>query len=493
MNDLAAQLSVRDLHTDENSPADLALQAASRVKSQSKVSHRRSSVSSLISGKTTSPNQQEQDVAESGPTTQSTTPEGTQISENHAQYALSYGMMLGIRVTQGRRQISDAPDHHDPTDADFDVINKLKFPPEGSNHPPNITPPHRLAHAFKFKDYAPNVFRKIRQHFGVNEADYMLSLCGDFNFIEFVANSKSGQFFFYSHDGRYMIKTQTKAEGKFLRSLLPSYYAHLKANPSSLMTRFYGMHRVEMKHLNRKMRFIIMSSVFYTPLPVHRMFDLKGSSVGRSATREERERPNVVMKDNDLEMDAVTVNLGPRRGVFLENLRSDSEWLAGHNIMDYSLLLGIHQGEQRKEGMRTVSVQLTEGEVVRQSRLHGDAAAAGADGIRIRSATEVRNSGTAAERLIPGQRRASAAYSTLDNNQSVFNADSGGVYERSPSGAKGADVYFLGIIDILQQYNAKKAAENFFKGFKYDRREISAVHPKLYAERFVEYMSKNSK
>lgn len=35
---------------------------------------------------------------------------------------------------------------------------------------------------------------------------------GDFNYIEFIANSKSGQFFFYSHDGRYMIKTQTKEE-----------------------------------------------------------------------------------------------------------------------------------------------------------------------------------------------------------------------------------------------------------------------------------------
>ena len=397
--------------------------------------------------------------------------------------------MLGIRVTQGRRQISEAPDHHDPTDTDFEVVNKLKFPPEGSNHPPNITPPHRLAHAFKFKDYAPTVFRKIRQvrqvgkidpvvfsnfsllslqHFGVHEADYMLSLCGDFNFIEFVANSKSGQFFFYSHDGRYMIKTQTKEEGKFLRSLLPSYYEHLKSNPSSLMTRFYGMHRVEMKHINRKMRFIIMSSVFYTPLPVHRMFDLKGSSVGRSATREEREAPNTVMKDNDLEMDAVTINLGPRRETFLETLRLDSQWLAHHNIMDYSLLLGIHQGSHRKEGMRTVSVQLTEGELARQSRLHGD-------GIRVRSSTEVRAltsvdesppqpaSPSPLDPLAGAQHRASITYAS-PVSQSAFCADEGGISESLPTGAKGSLVYFLGIIDILQQYNAKKAAENFFKG-----------------------------
>ena len=34
------------------------------------------------------------------------------------------------------------------------------------------------------------------------QADYMLTLCGDFNYIEFISNSKSGQFFFYSHDGK---------------------------------------------------------------------------------------------------------------------------------------------------------------------------------------------------------------------------------------------------------------------------------------------------
>jgi len=182
-----------------------------------------------------------------------TRPTGNEITAEHTQYALSYGMMLGIRVTQGRRTISEtstAP--AEPTTEDFAVINKLTFPPEGGNHPPNITPPHRLAHSFKFKDYSPSAFRKIRSHFGINDADYMLSLCGDFNYIEFIANSKSGQFFFYSHDGKYMIKTQTKEEGKFLRKILPSYYAHLKANPSTLMTRFYGMHRVKMKHINEK-------------------------------------------------------------------------------------------------------------------------------------------------------------------------------------------------------------------------------------------------
>jgi 1-phosphatidylinositol-4-phosphate 5-kinase len=48
-----------------------------------------------------------------------------------------------------------------------------------------------------------NVFKAVRTLSGLDEAEYMMSIAGDFNYIEFLANSKSGQFFFYSHDGRY--------------------------------------------------------------------------------------------------------------------------------------------------------------------------------------------------------------------------------------------------------------------------------------------------
>lgn len=73
---------------------------------------------------------------------------------------------------------------------------------------------------------------------------YITIMCsGDFNYIEFIANSKSGQFFFYSHDGCYMIKTQSKEECVLLRQIMPQYVEHLTKHPNSLLVRFYGMHR----------------------------------------------------------------------------------------------------------------------------------------------------------------------------------------------------------------------------------------------------------
>jgi 1-phosphatidylinositol-4-phosphate 5-kinase len=38
-----------------------------------------------------------------------------------------------------------------------------------------------------------------------------------------------------------------------------------------------GMHRVKMYHLRRKHHFVIMGSVFDTPMQIHTIFDLKGT------------------------------------------------------------------------------------------------------------------------------------------------------------------------------------------------------------------------
>ena len=46
----------------------------------------------------------------------------------------------------------------------------------------------------------------------------------DNNYLEFKSNSKSGQFFFYTHNKQFMIKTMSEQEFKFLRSILKDYY-----------------------------------------------------------------------------------------------------------------------------------------------------------------------------------------------------------------------------------------------------------------------------
>merc|ERR1712130_794599 len=50
------------------------------------------------------------------------------------------------------------------------------------------------------------------------------------------------------------------------------------------------------------------------------------------------------------------------------------------------------------------------------------------------------------------------------------------------------EIYFGGIIDILQQFTTKKKAENILKRIKSKQHEISCVPPDVYAERMVTFL-----
>ena len=62
---------------------------------------------------------------------------------------------------------------------------------------------------------------------------------------ELPSSGKSGSVFFLSDDDRFMIKTVRSEEMKLLLELIPAYYEHCKNNPDTLLTRFYGVHRVK--------------------------------------------------------------------------------------------------------------------------------------------------------------------------------------------------------------------------------------------------------
>jgi len=71
---------------------------------------------------------------------------------------------------------------------------------------------------------------------------------------------------------------------------------------------------------------------------------------------------------------------------------------------------------------------------------------------------------------------------------SVFTQDDGGVSSVNPDGRPGNEIYFCGIIDILTEYGVKKKVESFGKSFKYAKKEISAVDPTFYANRFKDFI-----
>ncbi len=240
------------------------------------------------------------------------------------------------------------------------------------------------------------------------------------------------------------------------------------------MTRFYGMHRVNMKPY-KGTHFVIMANVFYTRNDIHIMYDLKGSSVGREATEEEIKRYEaglkVVMKDNDLQHPGRghKLHVGPEyKAKMLQQLKKDCSFLAKLQIMDYSLLLGIHQKNKRGRSATTV--------------------------------TTSKKDNTASLDVVP-----SVIPSSITPKEEEKKKEEGvegkGLESISPEidagipsvGVAEEEIYYIGIIDILQLYNTRKVAENFFKGFTHDRHEISAVNPVEYATRFLSFINHNSK
>ena len=153
---------------------------------------------------------------------------GKVIDGEHELYTLSIAVMIGVRTSISKTHTEiNSRRHGWITDKDFARVEKYEFRPKGGHN--GMTPPHQLAHTFKFKDYSPVVFAYLRRLAGVNEFDFLLSVCGNANFIEFISNAKSGQFFFYSADGRFMIKTMTNAESKFLRRSTYSWAIDVEA------------------------------------------------------------------------------------------------------------------------------------------------------------------------------------------------------------------------------------------------------------------------
>lgn len=66
--------------------------------------------------------------------------------------------------------------------------------------------------------------------------------------------------------------------------MLKSYHNYISTHPQSLISRYFGLHRIDLVQHNGKTSsfyFIMMRNIFKTNKTLHMKFDLKGSTVGR--------------------------------------------------------------------------------------------------------------------------------------------------------------------------------------------------------------------
>lgn len=263
----------------------------------------------------------------------------------------------------------------------------------------------------------------------VNETEYMdcmgmervLSniLLGNLSssFTEKISDGKSGSFFFYSHNEQFMIKTIPTSEFDVLMRILPQYYHHLKT---------YGTHKTLLMKILACYRFqnqycIVLANMLPLDEPLSSVYDLKGSSIGRS-------NPNgFVKKDNDFpQFQKHLWVTNQNKDEVMEQIRVDVAFLQEHQLLDYSLLVGICDH-------------------------HSNA-------VEDIDSSEQQQWNTATTRRIVS--------------------------------SDGKQVYYIGIIDLLTEFNDRKKLEFVGKSIVHSMNasKLSVQHPKVYGQRFIEFM-----
>ncbi|PKK17398.1 phosphatidylinositol-4-phosphate 5-kinase, type I, gamma, transcript variant X3 [Columba livia] len=335
---------------------------------------------------------------------------------------------------------------------DFYVVESIFFPSEGSN----LTPAHHYAD-FRFKTYAPVAFRYFRELFGIRPDDYLYSLCNE-PLIELSNPGASGSLFYVTSDDEFIIKTVMHKEAEFLQKLLPGYYMNLNQNPRTLLPKFYGLYCVQSGGKN--IRVVVMNNILPRVVKMHLKFDLKGSTYKRRASKKEKEKSSPTYKDLDfiqdmpegLMLDADTFS------ALVKTLQRDCLVLESFKIMDYSLLLGVHNIDQQERERQSEGAHSTSDEKrpVGQKALYS----------------------TAMESIQGGAARGES----IDTDDTM-----GGIPAVNGKGER--LLLHVGIIDILQSYRFIKKLEHTWKALVHDGDTVSVHRPSFYAERFFKFMT----
>ena len=404
----------------------------------------------------------------------------------------------------------------------------------------NGKPSSESGHSAKIMAYAPKTFQDLRSRFGVSENDFTRSILSSGPFVSFQSNSKgaarAGGVFFFSRDGSYMIKTIKKAEVAAFLEMLPKYHKYMRKNGrKSLLTRFFGMYSVTLEAETPKSTgilasakerfmpsksdenvFVIMNSVFPAEGSkfISERYDLKGSTVGRECSDEEKLRrgSNAILKDLDLAREVELVrslerpqlqasygfNIGATaKASLLSQLRRDVTLLVECNVMDYSLLVGVVN--MNSGHLDVASMEAFEKSELYESILRRHTSKRKSIGRAMISslATPLRILGAPATFF--GRRLWEKTEATISSILTLplpyYGAGICGIDGGTLSLLKGQRngkraIFYVGVIDFLQPWTSRKVLERQLKGIMgYDTQAISCVPPDEYAARFLDFIA----
>ena len=263
-------------------------------------------------------------------------------------YTMISGILLNYKNVRGALRMSKTVEHQNFEKTNTCSINNdalrknlpevMKFM-ESKNF--NVLPTNMTV-------YAPEVFEDLIEHDrDIIDLDASLDLEKNYEQIQKASGAdggKGGEFFFFSHDNRIILKTLSNQDLDQLRGILKDYYRYFEKNKDSLIAKIYGIYTFERKDVkDQKFSILLMRNIAAVPRKyVLRTYDLKGSTFDREVLKNkpDAELNKATLKDLDF--------LKLERKIFIEDklrkrlhniLQKDSEFFKNHELIDYSLIV----------------------------------------------------------------------------------------------------------------------------------------------------------
>eukprot|EP00057_Strongylocentrotus_purpuratus_P004108 XP_003728024.1 PREDICTED: phosphatidylinositol 4-phosphate 5-kinase-like protein 1 [Strongylocentrotus purpuratus] len=453
-----------------------------------------------------------------------------EINDDHHLHSLASAIKKGFQSTRKNPQLET--DEESLESDDYGEVDEHLIPMENKNK------------EAVFRYYAPNVFRDLRSLLNISCQEFYDRLDKE-PYIQYKSNSRSGQIFFMTNDKRYFLKTENRRDAKVLLHMLPDYVTHLTNYPHSLLVRIHGLYFIKLPGKKGKF-FSVMQSVF-PPEEGNNRYDLKGCVLNRYV-KPEKEGSQYVTVLKDVNFGDQKLYIRDQRQWFLRQVDLDVEFLKGFNIMDYSLLIeqrAIHSIERENDGeladlvirvkkstrgiMRTKpTVDVSKNSQRPSSMTGSNAGSSIMDGAIDLPGTVSSAEGQTLDVDLTHRsdvnHRADFQYNTnvkgsQEMSEDLGDFELGRVHRDSykTTSGEGAsskttlqehnqrllpnvhnaihvvdgekDRYFVGVIDILTQYNWKKRMETMLKSCIAPRTPFSSVSSEKYAKRFNDYVA----
>ena len=222
-----------------------------------------------------------------------------------------------------------------------------------------------------------------------------------------------------------------------------------------------------------------MINVFATSNHIDKRYDLKGSKIGRRVLKGNSEEDkkilnsgDMALKDLDFESRKEKVFIGRKKDLIISQLERDTSYLEKIGSNDYSLLLGIHNLENKPR----ISVPSH----FRYNKSHT---------INHHDFNTLDERKKELFRKFTSDKDSDISQDAIDTKKKfreLYDFDDGGILSST-----GKKVYYIGIIDILTEYGFAKKTEHLAKMIRYCSEKMSCIPPKKYKERYIKYMKNN--